>query len=197
MTQAYPLQWPDGWPRTPSNKRKEARFGTRGRAGYLQSLTIAEAIERLQRQLDHLNVRFPVISSNLEMRLDGLPRSGQREPDDVGVAVYFELKGVPHCMPCDRWNRAADNIAAIAGHIEAMRAIERYGVIDVTKAFEGFARLPQPKSWRDILDNPSCLENAEKSYRTKAKDAHPDLGGSVAMMAELNAAIEQARRELR
>ena len=192
MTQAFPLQWPEGWARTPLGKRKAARFRSYG-----DQLTVAESVCRLQIQLDRLRARFPVISSNLKTRLDGLPRSGQRDPDDTGVAVYFELNGVPHCMPCDRWDRAADNIAAIASHIEAMRAIERYGVVDVTKAFEGFARLPQPKTWRDILDNPTNLESAERSYRAKAKAAHPDLGGTAAMMAELNNAIEQARKEMR
>jgi phenylpropionate dioxygenase-like ring-hydroxylating dioxygenase large terminal subunit len=33
-------------------------------------------------------------------------------------------------MPCDRYTRVADNIAAIAAHIDATRAIERHGVDD-------------------------------------------------------------------
>lgn len=28
---------------------------------------------------------------------------------------------------CDKWTSAADNMAAIAGHINAIRAVDRYG----------------------------------------------------------------------
>src|SRR3546814_20391176 len=31
-----------------------------------------------------------IISTNVRTRLDGLPRSGEREPNDSGAAVYWE-----------------------------------------------------------------------------------------------------------
>lgn len=37
---------------------------------------------------------------------------------------------------------------------------------------------------------------AEANYRTRARQAHPDNGGSHERMAELNAAIDEARKEL-
>lgn len=203
----YPLQWPAQRPRTPAAKRKEARF-TKGERQYSSSgsgsswvrqrqITVADALHRLQSELDRIGARLPVVSSNLETRLDGLPRSGQRKPDDPSVAIYFQLKGDPVCLPCDTYTTVEGNIAAVAAHIEATRAIERYGVATVAEMFKGFAPLPPPKRWWDILQ---CREDADfatiqSQYRRLVKDRHPDRpGGSHDAMAELNNAFEEAKR---
>jgi hypothetical protein len=124
---AYPLQWPAGRARKPADARIHGKFNTKRSSGrYMETkaLTVADALARLQDELDRIGARLPVISTNLETRLDGLPRSGQGEPSDPGVALYFQLQGKPHCMPCDTYTRVAQNIAAIAAHIEATRARE-------------------------------------------------------------------------
>ena len=65
-----------------------------------------------------------VISTNVPTRLDGLPRSGAREPFDPGVAVYWqERSGARRVMAIDRYTTVADNLAAVAATLEAMRAI--------------------------------------------------------------------------
>lgn len=215
MTEAYPLAWPAGRPRTPPEQRQSARFKTSERqyhqtgGSWLSSkpLTVARAIDRLALEVERmqrsLGSRFwkPVISTNIETRQDGTPRSDRRDPADPGVAVYFRANTKDYCMPCDRWNRVADNIAAIAGHIEAIRRIERYGVQTLDAAFAGFEALPPPgnRPWRDVLEcrnTAATIELIEASYRRLARERHPDLGGSDEMMAELNAAIEAARGEL-
>ena len=203
MTTAYPLSWPPGRPRRPASARRNAKFGTSLRAGHKQPLTVAEAIARLQTQMDMLGAKLPVLSTNVETRLNGLPRSGAREPDDPGVCLYFQLGSKPHAMPCDTYDRVADNIAAIAAHIEATRAIERHGVATVAEMFSGFAALPAPgaaRPWREVLkmsDEPNPIpEQIELAYRLLAKKAHPDTGGSHEAMAELNAARAAALKEI-
>jgi hypothetical protein len=133
---ASPLTWPVGWKRTPADQRREARFGkarqNHGNGHYVgaRSLTIAEATQRVLDELTRMGlVRDDiVVSSNLKLRLDGLPRSDQREPDDPGVAVYWqEPVGPPKVMAIDQYERVADNLAAIAATLDAMRAIERHG----------------------------------------------------------------------
>lgn len=206
-TPAYPLQWPEGKPRTTKAQRKRATFGKvktvqsqygSGSWGQRSELSVFEAIRRLQTEADRLKAKHTVLSTNVELRLDGLPRSNQRDPEDPGAAFYFTLKGRPHCLPCDRWDRVADNIAAIAKHIEATRAIERYGVGDLAAQFTGFLALPPSKRpWRDVLGRGiETLAQAEAVYRSLARERHPDQGGSDAMMAELNVAIADARKEL-
>lgn len=101
------------------------------------------------------------------------------------------------CMPCDKWDRLPDNIAAIAAHIDATRKIERYGVQSVEEAFAGFVALPPPLNWKQILGvRGVSLDEAESAYRELAKRHHPDRGGSVVKMAELNQARDAAREAL-
>lgn len=203
MTQAYPLHWPAWKPRKPIDARKTGRFNTkRSNGSYLQSrdLTVADAMGRLQREIDAIGARNYVLSTNVELRLDGLPRSGQPEPKDPGVALYFYLQGKQLCMPCDTYTRIADNIAALAAHIEATRAIERYGVQTINEAFTGFEALPAPTHWSEILGlNRDFVTAADvdAAYRRKAKDAHPDRpGGSHDKMSQLNAARDAALKEI-
>lgn len=188
MTQAYPLHWPAGWPR--ATTRKTASFKESSGRGYMREVTVATARERLQEQLDMLRAQYPTLSTNLETRLDGQPRSGQREPTDPGAAVYFRLQGKDMALACDKWDRVADNIVALAKHIEALRGMDRWGVGTAAQAFAGYQSLPAPEQWFEVL---GVAENATRegisaAYRAKARSAHPDHGGSDAAMARLNAA---------
>ena len=45
-----------------------------------------------------------------------------------------------------------------------------------------------------LLGFPTTIEQAEQAYRTAARTAHPDLGGSNEAMANLNDALEQAKQ---
>lgn len=206
----YPLAWPEGWKRT--GHRTRARFSTRtthsrsdGQGSYQSSgqLTIAKGTQRVLSELMALGVREgdAIISTNLKLRLDGLPRGDQMEPTDPGVAVYWKRpKDRTHkVMAIDQYDRVADNLAAIAATLDAMRAIERHGgAIILERAFTGFDALPSPNDWRHVLgfkDTPH-LEAAKERYRALAKTRHPDAGGSEAAMQELNAAWASAQREL-
>ena len=207
---AYPLAWPARKPRTKPDARMGGRFNHkveafseyRGRYQQTKELTVSVAVDRVLAELDRLGAdrRYPpVISTNLEVRLDGLPRSGQRKPLDPGVAVYFRVDGDPVVLATDRYDSVEANLAAVAAHIAASRAIERHGVGTLKEIFRGFAALPPAMAvddWRAVLGNPDTLADAEIQYRTRAKDAHPDRGGSDAAMAALNAAIARAREVL-
>jgi hypothetical protein len=95
---AWPLQWPAGYPRTPVNQRRLVKF-----TNHRKPLTIAASIARLQHQVDLLGGNDTVLSNNVETRMDGLPRSDARMPEDPDVCVYFHLKGQPTAMPCDAY----------------------------------------------------------------------------------------------
>lgn len=191
---AYPLAWPAGWPRSRAGIR--ATFGTTGRSrsGFKEPLTIAEACERLERELLGVDARHVTLSSNLELALTGRPRSNQSQPVDKGVAVYFTLKGRQTVLACDKWDRVADNIAAIAKHIEALRGMDRWGVGTADQAFAGYQALSAPDDrWWGILGVAETASRADiiLAYRTKARTAHPDTGGSDDAMARLNRARDE------
>ena len=213
--QRYPLSWPVGWKRTPRHQRQRAAFsagstrtvslsdGQTRTERTSRSLTVADALKRLSAELSRLGATREVLSTNVVLRIDGLPRSGQPEPDDPGAAAYFELKKKPIALACDKWNRVADNIAAIAQHIDALRRIDRYGVGSLEQAFAGYAALPAntAANWRDVFgfpgDGPPPPWSAvEERFRQMAKTAHPDAGGSNLEMARLTEAKSFAKMEL-
>ena len=200
----YPLSWPAGWKRTPGGVRQRARFGTGRDAGGAQvygrrKLTLSEAIGRLHGELARLGAVNEILSTNVVTRLDGLPRSGQGEPQDPGAAVYFTLKGKPRCLACDRWNRVADNIAAIAAHVYAIRAVERYGVGTMDQAFAGYAQLPAATTeWWTVLGvEPNAgREEIDRAWKGLAFRHHPDHGGNADEMARVNAARDAALKQV-
>lgn len=201
----YPLTWPPGWRRIRASQRKRAQFNTKSDLASYQrkrSLTVSESVMRILDSLKLLGVGDwnTIISTNVQVRLDGLPRSGQAEPNDAGAAVYWKTKtGQQKVMAIDRYDRVADNLAAIAATLEAMRAIDRHGGAEILdRAFTGFVALPAPRDWREVLEikDPVFLEGVKIQYRNLAQKRHPDLGGTAAAMAELNAAWAQAQTEL-
>ena len=187
--EAYPLQWPTGWPRTSS--RRSAAFDTR----------FIDARDGLLNEIRLMGGRQPIISSNVPLRLDGLPRANFTRHPDPGVAVYFALKGEPRVFACDRWTHVEDNLQAVRKTIEALRGIERWGSSEMlNRVFQGFAALPDgptEEPWWVVLGVTKSwgLDAIEKVYRALALERHPDRGGSDEAMARLNWAIAEARKE--
>ena len=189
-----PLQWPVGWKRMTSYQRKSATFSKNG-----QALSVFDGVQRVLDELEKLGVHQDdvVVSTNLLTRLDGMPRSNQARPGDVGVAVYWQksAKEPMRCMAVDRYTEVADNLAAVAATLEAMRSIERHGgaaILD--RAFTGFTALPAPvagqRDWWTVLGLEPVATVAEirEAFNRRARELHPDRGGDAAAMAELNVA---------
>lgn len=194
-----PLQWPVRQPRTPASQRKKASFSHRG-----QYLGLEQAQKRMGEELARFGgVSGYVLSLNARLRVDG-EFAARQDTADPGVALYFTWRKRPYGFGSDRWTRQADNIAAIAAHLDAMRGIERWGVGSIEQAFTGYLALPwldAPKPWREVLgigDRPGTLAEMEDRFTKLAKIHHPDRpGGNAQKMAELNRAIGEARDELR
>ena len=200
---AYPLAWPVGWKRELA--RKSAQFGKKVRQYSIDGqwswnrkteLSIADGTARVLKALDQMGYTTSVvISSNLELRNDGLPRSGQRAPTDPGIAVYWGRGAKARCIAVDRYDRVADNLAAIAATLEAMRAIERHGgaaILD--RAFTGFVALPAPEqAWQVLgVKHDASRSEIETAYKRLASENHPDRpAGDAEKMARINRARDQ------
>lgn len=177
--EAYPLTWPPGKPK--QHGRESARFKT----------SLGKAIQNVQREVNALDGRDLVISSNLPLRKDGAPMARPGYIGEVGVAVYFILKKKPMCFACDRWDKVEDNMQAIARTIEALRGIERWGSGSmVEQAFTGFAALPAPEQpWQVLgVDSHATKDQVREAYRRLVSDHHPDRGGDEQRMMRINAA---------
>lgn len=207
--QAFPLAWPPGWRREQSRTRAKFHGSTRqysdaGDASWLKKreLSIAESLARVVGELGRMGISRDdvVISSNVPLRLDGLPRGDARNPSDPGVAVYWRKGKVQRCMAVDRYDRVQANLAAIAATLDAMRAIERHGgaaILD--RAFMGFAALPAPEQPFQVLGvgANASREEVERAYRLLAAKHHPDRGGDPQQMARINAARDRLLEDLR
>lgn len=166
-------------------------------------LTVADGVSRILEELERLGVdrQDVVISTNVRTRMDGLPRSGEREPDDPGAAVYWkDERDRTRSMAIDRYTTVADNLAAIAATLEAMRAIERHGGAEILdRAFTGFAQLPSgEESWLTVLEiegNPTA-EKINEQFKRLARIHHPDAGGDEERFKKISHARDRALKEL-
>lgn len=212
-----PLNWPIGFGRTPKQERKPSSFRRRytpagGNWARNERLSLAQAEDRVRAELRAFTragqiwrITEAVLTCDVPTTQRNTFHSGAREPDDSGAAVYFELDGKPVVLCCDRWNRVADNFAAIAATLDAMRGLERWGVTESERVFTGFAALPAPGEatsrtcWEvlglDLFDR-NTAETINSAFRSKAKECHPDAGGTSEAMAELITAREQALAQL-
>lgn len=191
---AYPLTWPEHVPR--SKARERGTFRT----------TLASALKNVEKSLSGFakdtsrKLNSLVISSNVAL--------GNSRPDDPGVAIWFVWDGITVCFPVDRYTTVEANLQALHHIIEAKRTELRHGTLAFVRAsLAGHTALPPPtgatgvtglRAWREVLgfgpgSNPPQSE-IENAYRVKAKQLHPDHGGSNAAMAELNRARAEALR---
>lgn len=193
--ESYPLAWPLGRPRTEPHRRTWSKF----------KALFGKARGRCLGEIRTLGGRQAIISSNLPLRIDGLPYANAKADNgDSGVAVYFTYKGKQMCFACDRWAKVEDNMHAIALTIGALRGVARWGTGDMMEAaFTGFAALPAPgqttaRGWPQILEigPDATLDKAKENYRRLSMVRHPDRGGTEEAMSELNWAWAQAQEAL-
>jgi hypothetical protein len=207
----YPLSWPADWKRTAPDHRRPAQFGktsTRitasGEYYDKKKLSLDDALARIEYELERagVDVDTVIVSTNLKLNMRGIPTGSSGEPSDPGVAVYWTHKLRAECMAIDRYTRVADNLAAVAATLEALRAIERHGGAEIMdRAYSGFAQLPAStgRPWYQVLDIPRSAANQTAinfRYRELCKTHHPDSGGDRRAFEELTRARDEALREI-
>lgn len=195
------LVWPEGWIET--TKRIEGKFTPKSIQG--RAADIVSEVSRLGGRSLRITCEAPMMNPRAGIGFreaaDQLERSLlQKVP---GCAVYFQFKGKPLAIACDKFTKLEQNMRAIALTIEAIRGIERWGSSELMeRSFAGFAELPSSgssgngKAWFEILGvlETASLDTISLAYRALAKKYHPDTeGGSEAKMKELNAAMDEAR----
>lgn len=219
----FPLQWPDGFKRTPADKRQRSKFGFKNSG----QVSFSHALQELREEVERLGAANVVITSDLPTRNDGTPYApGDKRVQDPGIAVWCIVPDdhgnqQERVFACDRWISHAENMTGIAKSLDAIRGLGRWGMADVVaRAMGGFAALPPgsgdeyvppappPKArpWREVLNmRGSIMEALDKAdqiaiaktrHRDAIKKAHPDAGGTHELAAEINAALAAAEQEL-
>ncbi len=202
MSESYPLHWPIGWKRCTYRTGAKFQVGKSGIDGNARKLTIRDGVRRVIDELSRMGVsdNDVIISHNVKPHIMDSQGSNVSDP---GVAVYWSTKGKPQrVIALDRYRNVADNLAAAAATLEAMRAIDRHGgAVVMDRAFEGFAALPPPSSQRDwwiVLDvrRDATPEQIKDAWRVLVAKHHPDKpGGSHDAVAEINTARDKALAE--
>jgi hypothetical protein len=127
-----------------------------------------------------------------DLRLDGMPRADRRARS-AGVVLSFEATRVPG-SPQLRYEVGTfydwqDNVRAIALGLEALRAVDRYGVTKRGEQYAGWKALPagrgdpSPERGRAIIAEHGSVAAALKA-------THPDHGGDPDAFADVQAARE-------
>lgn len=173
---AFPLCWPEGWPKTEITRKESAKF----------KQTLAGALSNLKIECARLGGKNLILSSNYTL--------GNERPMESGVVAYFLLDTSNIAIPCDRWKLVEHNVQAIALTIEAMRGMERWGAKHMIKAmFTGFKQLPAPGiNWYQVLGVPinASRDQVREAYMLLVKKHHPDRNGDPDLFRRVQEAWE-------
>lgn len=173
------------WPGKPTRSPEKARFTS----GYRESLDL------LDKELAQVNARNVIVQAYFErhqLRGDGWPYSNAR-PSQSGLIVSFTSNKGALSFPCDKYTSFDDNLRAIALSLQALRAVDRYGVTQRAEQYQGWAQIEAPKpevmtaedaarfvsvaaygTPRFTTEIVSDTEARKKAYRSAAAMLHPD-----------------------
>ena len=182
----------------PLTPQARARTGGKGtemspfRASWSQTESV---LERELRFLRATNIVLMIDVDERDLRLDGKLRANAR-PFSSATAIQFDTRKGPLLIGCGRYRHWQDNVRAIALGLEALRKVERYGIVQANEQYEGWRALPEGDAWdRKITDIDrawaviamlAAIDEAEARldgrfvYRLAVKKAHPDSGGDAA-----------------
>jgi hypothetical protein len=134
-----PALWPKGAKRTPEEKRQRGRF----KAVWQSTLDL------LDTELVMVGARDIEISIDCperDIRQDGWPKGDARVRSPGVVVRFTHPKAGELVYPCDTFRDWQDNLRAIALSLEALRAVDRYGVTKSGEQYAGFKALPASTS---------------------------------------------------
>ena len=121
------------WPGEPTQERRRSQFKS----------TYSKTVQLLMRELDLLDAEHVLIQLDADpsqFRLNGMPRADARARGP-GIILTFESMRGPLSYPCDTFDRWQDNLRAIALSLQALRAVDRYGVTKRGEQYTGSRRL--------------------------------------------------------
>lgn len=168
--------------------------------------SIGSTMQLLNKELRLLGATQVIIEADFlegQIRLDGWPKVDARPRTPRVVLSFVHRTAGALRYPCDTYRTWVDNIRAIALCLEALRAVERHGVVRRAEQYTGWRALPASTtptltSSAALLAELSGLP-AERiltdagvfreAARAAQKQAHPDLGGTEAQFQNVQHAI--------
>lgn len=184
--------WPG--PTTPPHRRKASKFAS----------TMSSTIGVLRTEMSMLGARSPVMEVAIpqdQFRLDGRPRATAKAVHP-GVVLSLPFTSVgPLRYATDTFTSWQDNLRGIALGLEALRKVERYGIVRRGEQYTGFRALPSgtampatsapmdiDTAYMVLADaagvgtqtvRTASREQLRDFYRRATKNVHPDAGGTT------------------
>lgn len=187
--------------------KETSSFARRSR--YTFKATWPQTLNLLQREIEKLDGSSVIIGTFHrpgDIRLDGWPRADARMPTHPGVEISFDSRYGRLTYATDVVATWEGNVRSIALGLEALRAVDRYGVSERGEQYAGWSALPSgialgdglPRSRTEAIelieqyapvddDTDSPIKDA---IRDALKATHPDTGGDPAAFRRVQAARE-------
>lgn len=131
---------------------------------------------RLETELRQLGTTGPVAMrldvTEQDILRDGVRLRASARPATARVAISFESRHGPLTYATDAYDSWQDNVRAIALSLEALRAVNRYGVSHAGEQYTGWRAIEGPR--------PGFASRAAAIAWLRAQ---PDLGDTDAMQA--------------
>lgn len=175
----------------------------------------ASTLDLLMREVEYLDAGLVVLQIDVqegELRRDGMLRANAKV-GFPGVKVSFVSRHGPLTYATDayerRWSHEPPgwqaNVRAIALGLEALRAVDRYGITRSGEQYRGWSAISATsgefdmtrEQAADLLAHDTTFTPAQllagsdavrKAYRAAAKKHHPDAGGNTELFRRLKAA---------
>jgi hypothetical protein len=191
---AYVLRPMPTWPHGETKGRRNAQFkspshreGDRWIPG--RRIPWDQTLVELEYEVDQLGGRDIVIGVGLgeyDIRQDGAPRANARPMSHPGVEISFDSRYGRLTYATDVFTDWRDNVRAVAKGLEALRAVERWGVAKRGQQYAGFALLTagpgQEELGRQLVERHGGVTEALRA-------THPDTGGDQASAREFAAVM--------
>lgn len=166
------------------------------------SASLTSTIEILATELRALEAEQIVVELDLrerDLRIDGMPRADAR-PSHDGVALSFRSKFGPLRYATaeftGRWGTPGwqANLRAIALGMQALRAVDRYGVSKRGEQYQGWRQLTSGSDDTGIHTSEQARELLDRmgGKRAALRATHPDHGGDPDEFRKVTKAIELA-----
>lgn len=171
------------WPHGETSPRRNASF----KVSVSRTITeLLEEVRRIQKSTDSDEVVIGAGYREADIRLDGRPRADARAPLHPGVEISFDSKHGRLTYATDVYDDWRDNVRAVRLGLEALRAIDRYGVAKRGQQYTGFALL---SAGPGLEEQGRILVERWGSIKEALRHTHPDTGDTDMTSRDYQAVI--------
>jgi hypothetical protein len=194
----YTLRPLPTWPHEATASRRHAQFKSPGRTvdgkykpgtriNWDETLRLLEyEVWMLAKGRGQPEILIGVGLSEYDIRLDGAPRANARPMAHPGVEISFDSRYGRLTYATDVFTDWRDNVRAVAKGLEALRAVERWGVAKRGEQYAGFALLTAGPSQEELGRQ---LVERHGSVTEALRATHPDTGGAGASARDFGAVM--------